>query len=580
MIGGARTVPVEPTGSQGPSPAALLVSAQASLQASDLEAAQAQIEQANALAEAVGDRLMHARAVTALARILYVRNELAEGMVVALRAIDLSEDVGDLASLAKAHETATRILLGVGESDAALEHGLASLRAADASLDLEATMAAMRALTNVYADLRQWDRALEFGERFCETTRLLGDKAGESAAIDTVSYVYDGMAREAADSGDQVLAQACVERTVSLSRTAMLMARAAGSRFGEATCLANLAEALADVGRPTEALELLDSWPADPFLDSRTMSHHHRETRGIVLATLGRHAEAVELLTKCATEAPSRAQEITACRALAALLEEIGDLRGALDHQKRMFVLISEQSSEKARRAASVAAVRLETLQAQTRAAVLQAEATALQLSNEQLNRRSEDLQRQALEDPLTGLPNRRQLDQLLATDLRSYSIVMVDVDHFKRVNDSYSHLVGDAVLRDLAKLLRSICRDGDTALRYGGEEFALLMLGTSAEGVLAAAERARVGVQLYDWGVLCLGLTVTASFGVALGSEVATSTELLALADRRLLRAKENGRNQVVGPDVALNSGLTRSAEPRKTERTPENAHPGGPSM
>jgi diguanylate cyclase (GGDEF)-like protein len=154
----------------------------------------------------------------------------------------------------------------------------------------------------------------------------------------------------------------------------------------------------------------------------------------------------------------------------------------------------------------------------------------------------------------LTGLPNRRQLDQLLATDLRSYSIVMVDVDHFKRVNDSYSHLVGDAVLRDLAKLLRSICRDGDTALRYGGEEFALLMLGTSAEGVLAAAERARAGVQFYDWGVLCLGLTVTASFGVALGSEVATSTELLALADRRLLRAKENGRNQVVGPDVALN--------------------------
>jgi diguanylate cyclase (GGDEF)-like protein len=204
-------------------------------------------------------------------------------------------------------------------------------------------------------------------------------------------------------------------------------------------------------------------------------------------------------------------------------------------------------------RAASVAAVRLETAQAQAQAIVLQAQAADLQRSNEQLNRRSEDLRQQALEDSLTGLPNRRRLDQLLSTDLRSYSIVMVDVDHFKTVNDDHSHLVGDAVLRELSTLLSASCRDGDTALRFGGEEFALLMVGTSAEGVLAAAERARLSVQSHHWAALSPGLTVTASFGVALGSETASGTELLALADQRLLRAKKDGRNRVVGPPVVV---------------------------
>jgi len=176
-----------------------------------------------------------------------------------------------------------------------------------------------------------------------------------------------------------------------------------------------------------------------------------------------------------------------------------------------------------------------------------------LRRSNEQLNRRSEDLRQQALEDHLTGLPNRRRLDQLLSTDLRSCSIVMVDVDHFKRVNDEHSHLVGDAVLRELSKLLRATCRDGDTALRFGGEEFALLLLGTSVDGALAAAERARLSVQSHNWAALSAGLTLTASFGVALGTEAITGTELLALADHRLLTAKKGGRNRVVGPPVTF---------------------------
>jgi len=538
---------------QGPSPATLLASVQALVLASDLDGAKTHAEQAGALAEAIGDRLMHARAVTELSSILYRRDETVDAMTWTLRAIELCDAVGDLTNSAKAHATAARILLRVGDIDAALEEGLAATKAADTGQDLVATMAAMQAMTSVYLALRQWDTALKFGERYCETARLLGDKSSESAAIDTMGCIYDGMRLEAEDKGDLILARAHAEESLSLSRVAMLMALRAGSRYRANTILANLAESLSDVGRHQEALDLLDSWPADVSLDTTSMIIHHRETRGIVLGRLGRHCEAAELLAGCLSEASTRESQITSCRSLATLLEEVGDLRGALEHHKRLFALLSEQSSEKAMRAASVAAVRLDTAKAQAQAALLQGQAADLQRSNEQLNRRSEDLRQQALEDSLTGLPNRRRLDQLLSTDLRSYSIVMVDVDHFKLVNDDHSHLVGDAVLRELAKLLRATCRDGDTALRFGGEEFALLMLGTSVEGVLAIAERARQSVQSHNWAVLSTGLTVTASFGIALGSEAVTGTELLALADRRLLAAKKDGRNRVVGPPVTV---------------------------
>jgi diguanylate cyclase (GGDEF)-like protein len=125
----------------------------------------------------------------------------------------------------------------------------------------------------------------------------------------------------------------------------------------------------------------------------------------------------------------------------------------------------------------------------------------------------------------------------------------MVDLDHFKRINDDHSHLVGDAVLCELGRLLRANCREGDVALRIGGEEFAVLLNGVSAERAVAAAERIRSGVLRHDWGALAPGLSVTASFGVAMVAEAATKFELLALADRRMYEAKVGGRNRVVGP-------------------------------
>jgi diguanylate cyclase (GGDEF)-like protein len=280
-----------------------------------------------------------------------------------------------------------------------------------------------------------------------------------------------------------------------------------------------------------------------------TVASHHGHTRGIVLTRLGRDAEAIRILNRCLAEAPTRPLEITACRALAEGYERTGQLQAALDLQKRLLALVSQQSSEAARRAASVAAVRLETAQALAEARQFKQQTSDLQLSNEQLSRRAEDFQHQALEDALTGMPNRRRLDELLGSSRPMLSILMIDVDHFKRVNDEHSHAVGDAVLRELGRLLQANCREGDFAFRIGGEEFAMLLSAVSAERAVAAAERIRSAVLSHAWAALAPGLAVTASFGVALVAEAATQVELMALADRRMYEAKRRGRNRVVGP-------------------------------
>lgn len=506
-------------------------------------------QQAVELAEARQDRPALAQAVTLLARMLLDNNEEGEALVCALRGVELAESVGDMVTLAQAHEVAGRVMLAVGDSDGALTAGMQALRIAEACGEPAAWMAAMCALANIYCQLTQWDEALEFAQGYRQAARELGDLSTESAAIDTLAYVHGCMAQEAEERGDTQRAAQVEARAIELHREALALARSVGNRLCESTCLGNLAEALSIVGRHQEALDLLDSWVAHPELDMHSNVLHHLETRGIVLIGMGRFDEAIALLTQCVAEAPELSQEITARRALAKLLERMGDLRGALDHQKRLFTLVSLQSSDAARRAASVAAVRLHTAQAMDRAARLQARERDLMDSHEIIYRRSEDLRRQAMEDALTGLPNRRRFEQILQAEENGLSVVMMDVDHFKQVNDQHTHLVGDRVLRTLAELLRGNCRDGDIALRFGGEEFLLLVRDATPEGLAALAERTRSEVQQHDWQAVSRGLAVTASFGVAHNREARTGMDRLALADARLLAAKAQGRNRVIGP-------------------------------
>lgn len=159
-----------------------------------------------------------------------------------------------------------------------------------------------------------------------------------------------------------------------------------------------------------------------------------------------------------------------------------------------------------------------------------------------------------AYHDPLTGLDNRASMDESLPreTDMaRRYnlalSLLFVDLDHFKRINDEYGHAAGDCVLRNTARRMRGTLRTSDRLFRYGGEEFVLLLQATDLHGARIVAERVRRSLEQLTTDYEGERIAVTASVGVAQLGEDENHHTLFAHADKALYRAKAEGRNRVV---------------------------------
>jgi diguanylate cyclase (GGDEF)-like protein len=181
-----------------------------------------------------------------------------------------------------------------------------------------------------------------------------------------------------------------------------------------------------------------------------------------------------------------------------------------------------------------------------------------LVLSFGNLERRSTVLRRRAetraSRDGLTGAMNRASFAHHARREIGQHrringnvSLLFVDVDHFKRINDTYGHETGDQVLKRIIRLTRGCLRSGDTVARWGGEEFVVLLPATDLNGALLIAEkiRQRIGIEHFD--ALATGLQVTVSIGCAEMSSSEGLDELVARADRALYEAKHRGRNQTV---------------------------------
>ncbi len=189
-------------------------------------------------------------------------------------------------------------------------------------------------------------------------------------------------------------------------------------------------------------------------------------------------------------------------------------------------------------------------------------EGIRLQLSNaslaKQLNQALQVKHQEASTDALTGQPNRRALDAMLEREValatsagRPFSVLMLDVDHFKQINDVHGHGVGDATLQAFAQRVCEHLRQGDACARYGGEEFVVVLPGTTLDAALDVGERLRRGVA--ERALLTMpNIEATVSVGVAQYGAGETVEQLLRRADDAVYAAKRGGRNQVRAADLA----------------------------
>lgn len=211
-----------------------------------------------------------------------------------------------------------------------------------------------------------------------------------------------------------------------------------------------------------------------------------------------------------------------------------GDTRATLDEARKM--------------AAREQRARCESLKGRARLIEWRLELREKKAGMQRLAAQSNALERMALHDALTGLPNRRQLDQRLGDSLRSEAprvcVALIDVNHFKRINDDYSHGVGDAVLKELAAIFDRMVRDSDLAARWAGDEFVLVLHDAEPALATQVCQRIERAVREHDWSAIAEGLAVSVSVGLCQAQAGDTVASVLERSDLHMYQHKRQGRH------------------------------------
>lgn len=259
--------------------------------------------------------------------------------------------------------------------------------------------------------------------------------------------------------------------------------------------------------------------------------------------------------------------------ALSEVHQALGDFEQALEHyrryhdlwksfysqdaERRIHAIMARSEIEKARQDVKEERLkRYELSQALNEAKRSETEKSQLL---GQLAIQTQMLEQLAREDGLTGLSNRRWLDLQLNQEFERakrfqhpFSIAMLDVDNFKSVNDHFSHQVGDEVLRQIARILRSSCRMVDCIGRYGGEEFMIILVEASPEQAHEICTKIMDHLRSFDWSSIHSGIDrITLSIGLGANTNAQTPSEMIATADQHLYRAKQQGKDQICAMEI-----------------------------
>jgi diguanylate cyclase (GGDEF)-like protein len=437
---------------------------------------------------------------------------------------------------------------------------LTDLQAAHALLPQEPSAVrtrVLRGLSIAHEHMGALDSALEWALQAVDSARDLGDERQRADCLLSVGVVYSRC-------GDP-------EQGLAHYRQVLELYEAAGERRRCVSVLNNMGINLKNLGRLEDALEHFDRAAALALsLDEPAMALPVQPNRAEVLWRLGRHEQACTCLRDAMPRfaaASYHAAEMHTRVLLGRVLQDLGRHEEALHElQQALRVAVTGQSVNNLAQAHLTlsqlhkAAGRFEQA-LHHHEAYHAAERTQF---NEESDRRLRVLkvrfelaeaQHQARTDALTGLMNRRHLDERLAETFerarregRPLAVALADIDFFKRINDRFGHACGDEVLRRVATLLRRGCHAGELVARYGGEEFCLVFVDAGVEQAARVCELLRAAVAAWDWGAVQPDLSVTLSFGLSGDVSLPDHEALLAAADTMLYEAKHRGKNQVRG--------------------------------
>jgi diguanylate cyclase (GGDEF)-like protein len=425
-------------------------------------------------------------------------------------ALRIREQTGDVQGQASALNNIGLIHFKLGDSSKALQLYDESLKLR-ASANPEMRSVTFGNIGEVHRHLGNYEMALHFYRQSLEASATAGRPTRNAAALNNIGAIYSLMGN--------------YDQSLAFIQESLTIEEIAGNKYGQVEALLELAEVYRRVqssekvfGTLHEALSLAESIGAKALVSSahRALSVAYKQNHDFERALF--HHEAFH-----------EAKEVI-----------LGE-----EQNKILRSLQVVQETEQARREAEMQRIKNLAL------AAANEEKTRLL---ERLQEQAKTLEFQAKNDILTGLPNRRSYDEIAAQEFRrtarhqrGFTVAIADVDYFKKINDTYSHQIGDEVLKRIAILMRINCRAEDMVARYGGEEFVFLFPETRSEQAFIACEKIRASIEKFDWSQIQKGLQVTVSIGVCGDTMLPNYEKMLSVADRHLYEAKESGRNKVI---------------------------------
>jgi diguanylate cyclase (GGDEF)-like protein len=523
----------------------------------ELDAATAELEEARRLFAELGDERGRASALNWLGNAAWRLADYPAALRLQLEALQVQRAAGDRAGESDSLNFIGNVHYHIGEYARALEHYQQAARIKEEIGDLRGLSQCVNNVGNIHAQLGDYRQALQFHRRALELKRGAADRQGEAISLVNVG------------SGHEALGE--YDRALEFYHAALDRAREVGDRYVEADALRDVGDVHRKLGDPGRALECYRAaLEVARGAGARMVEAEVLIGIGRALAGPDDGGRAVEALGEAlavAEEVRSRRLIYEAHHALSEAHEARGELAEALRHfkafhaaeeavfsaesERRIQGILATAEIERTQREAELLRGKNEELTEANRALREADEEKARLLA--QLREQAEELDRLSRVDALTGLFNRRHVDERLALEWerarrfgRDLTVVLADLDHFKQVNDRFSHAAGDAVLREVGRIFREGTRHVDVVGRYGGEELVLLLVETPPEKAAGCCEKLRAAVEAHDWSAIHPELRVTVSMGLAGNHAVESPEALVAAADAWLYEAKREGRNRV----------------------------------